>query len=60
MNSKLVAKLEREYLMDTYKRPSVVFKYGKGCFLFDEKNKSYVDMISGIATAPLGHNNPEI
>ena len=31
------------FLMNTYKRPPVVFTHGKGCTVFDAKGKAYLD-----------------
>lgn len=47
-------------MMRTYKRPLIVLERGNGCYLYDKRGKAYLDMIGGIATAPLGHNYPEI
>ncbi len=33
---------------------------GKGVYLYDDKGKEYIDMISGIAVSNLGHGNPAI
>jgi len=30
---------EAKHLMNTYRRPPVVFTHGKGCYLFDSKGK---------------------
>ena len=33
---------------------------GEGCYLYDDKNKKYVDMESGVWCTPLGHCHPEV
>jgi len=48
------------YLMNTYKRPSLVFVRGKGCRLYDEKGKEYLDFLGGIAVNALGHAHPRL
>jgi len=35
-------------------------KKGEGCYLYDDKNKKYVDMESGVWCTPLGHCHPQI
>jgi len=52
-------KLEKENVMQTYSRIQVEFSHGSGCYLFDNKGKKYLDMVSGIATCPIGHGNKE-
>jgi adenosylmethionine-8-amino-7-oxononanoate aminotransferase len=33
---------------------------GKGCRLYDNNNKEYLDCVAGIATCALGHANPKL
>ncbi len=42
-------------IMETYKRLPVAFVRGKGAHLFDEEGNDYLDALSGIAVAGLGH-----
>ncbi len=51
---------EARYLMNTYKRPPVVFTRGRGCHLFDSKGRAYLDFLAGIAVNALGHANPRL
>ena len=44
-------------LMNTYSRFNISFKKGKGCWLWDDKGKKYLDAVSGIATCSLGHSD---
>ncbi|MBI2672537.1 aminotransferase class III-fold pyridoxal phosphate-dependent enzyme [Candidatus Woesearchaeota archaeon] len=37
-----------------------VFKYGKGCCVFDADNKKYIDFSAGIAVNSLGYGNKDI
>ncbi len=48
------------FLMNTYKRPPVVFTHGKGCTVFDAKGKAYLDFLGGIAVNALGHAHPRM
>jgi acetylornithine aminotransferase/acetylornithine/N-succinyldiaminopimelate aminotransferase len=48
------------YLMNTYKRPPVLFTRGKGCYLYDAKGKKYLDFLGGIAVNALGHAHPRL
>ncbi|WP_413679210.1 aminotransferase class III-fold pyridoxal phosphate-dependent enzyme [Prochlorococcus marinus] len=43
--------------MNTYSRFNISFKKGKGCWLWDKKNKKYLDAVAGIATCSLGHSD---
>lgn len=49
---------ESKYIMHTYNRFNIVLDHGEGCYIYDEKNKKYLDMGSGIAVSSLGHNHP--
>ncbi len=48
------------YLMNTYKRPSLVFTRGKACRLYDDKGRDYLDFLGGIAVNALGHAHPRL
>jgi acetylornithine/N-succinyldiaminopimelate aminotransferase len=48
------------YLMNTYKRPDVVFAHGKGCCLYDTRGKAYLDFLGGIAVNALGYSHPRL
>jgi len=50
----------QRYLMNTYQRPPIVFTHGKGCYLFDQHGKKYLDMLGGIAVNALGHAHPRL
>ncbi len=47
-------------IMETYKRLPVAFVRGKGANLFDEDGNEYLDGLSGIAVAGLGHAHPGV
>jgi acetylornithine/N-succinyldiaminopimelate aminotransferase len=60
--TKMAAALRDEtaHLMNTYRRPSVVFVHGKGCYLYDERGRKYLDFLGGIAVNALGYSHPRI
>jgi len=53
-----VRALESQHVLQTYKRAPVVFTRGEGVYLFDEDGRRYLDLISGVGVASLGHANP--
>ena len=46
--------------MKTYRRPPVVFTYGRGCRLYDSEGREYLDFLGGIAVNALGHAHPRL
>jgi acetylornithine/N-succinyldiaminopimelate aminotransferase len=55
-----VIAIESEHVLQTYRRGPVVFERGRGCRLFDADRRSYLDLISGLGVASLGHANPRL
>jgi acetylornithine aminotransferase/acetylornithine/N-succinyldiaminopimelate aminotransferase len=55
-----VPTIEGRHVLQTYKRAPVVFTHGEGVFLFDDAGKRYLDLISGVGVASLGHANPAL
>jgi acetylornithine/N-succinyldiaminopimelate aminotransferase len=51
---------EREHLLQVYRRGQVVFTHGRGCRLFSAEGRAYLDLISGVGVAALGHANPRL
>ncbi|MEA3224109.1 MAG: aspartate aminotransferase family protein [Thermodesulfobacteriota bacterium] len=49
-----------DYLMNTYARLPVNLVRGKGCLVWDDKGKCYLDMVAGIAVCSLGHCHPAV
>jgi acetylornithine/N-succinyldiaminopimelate aminotransferase len=49
-----------QHLMKTYRRPSVVFSRGKGCYLYDSAGNAYLDFLGGIAVNALGYSHPRL
>ena len=46
------------YMMPTYKPAEFVPSKAKGSWVWDKKNKKYIDFASGIAVSSLGHCHP--
>ena len=53
-----VISAEKQYVLQTYARPDVVFTEGSGTVLKDCNGKEYLDFASGIAVNALGHGDP--
>ncbi len=49
-----------DHLFPTYARMPIHFSHGKGVWLTDTNNKTYLDALSGIGVCGLGHAHPEI
>ena len=47
-------------MLQNYKRFPVVFTRGEGTRLFDDSGKPYLDFLSGIGVASLGHAHPAL
>jgi acetylornithine/N-succinyldiaminopimelate aminotransferase len=52
--------LEREALMGTYARNPVEFVRGEGTRLWDDEGNEYLDFLTGISVAQLGHCHPRV
>ena len=48
---------DAHYILPTYKRADVLFTRGEGMYLYDSAGKQYLDFMSGIAVAALGHSD---
>ena len=55
-----VMSVEAGNVLQIYKRNPVVFERGRGCRLFDAAGRSYLDLLSGIGVASLGHAHPRV
>jgi acetylornithine aminotransferase/acetylornithine/N-succinyldiaminopimelate aminotransferase len=51
---------EARHLMNTYKRPPMVFTRGRGCRIYDSSGREYLDFLAGIAVNALGHAHPRL
>ena len=52
--------LADRYLMQTGRRLPVTFVRGKGCLLYDDAGREYLDLVAGIAVNLLGHAHPDV
>ena len=53
-------KLEKKYMMDTFKRLPVTIVRGQGARAWDEDGREYLDFIGGLAVNVLGHSHPAV
>ena len=51
--------LERDHLMPTYARQPVEFVRGAGTRLWDAEGNEYLDFLTGISVAQIGHCHPD-
>ena len=49
---------EARHVLQTYRRQPVVFVRGSGARLYDANGREYLDLVSGIGVASLGHAHP--
>ena len=52
--------VEAEHLLQVYRRIPLVFARGEGSYLFDTNDRPYLDFVSGLGVASLGHANPDL
>ena len=50
--------LDAAHVLQVYRRSPVVFESGDGCSLFTTTGERYLDLISGVGVASLGHGHP--
>ena len=50
--------VDAQHVLQVYRRAPVVFESGKGCALFTHGGERYLDLISGVGVASLGHGHP--
>jgi predicted acetylornithine/succinylornithine family transaminase len=55
-----VQALDARHVLQTYRRQPVIFERGEGVRLFDSAGRSYLDFVSGIGVASLGHAHPAL
>jgi acetylornithine aminotransferase/acetylornithine/N-succinyldiaminopimelate aminotransferase len=51
---------DKDYVMNTYKRLPVAFVRGEGVRLWDTTGREYLDLVSGLGVAVLGHCHPRV
>lgn len=55
-----VKKLESKLLLATYDRYPVLLRKGRGVYVYDDRGRRYLDMLSGIGVNALGYSHPAI
>lgn len=55
-----VIELENRHVLQNYARYPLVFKRGRGCWVYDIAGKRYLDLIAGIGVNAMGHAHPRI
>jgi len=55
-----VSKLESKLLLSTYDRHPVLLRNGRGVYVYDQKGRRYLDLLSGIGVNALGYSHPAI
>ncbi len=55
-----VIDLEKQYLFQNYARFPLILTRGKGCYVYDNTGKRYLDLIAGIGVNSLGHGHPRM
>ena len=60
MNLEQISKLESKLLLSTYDRYPVLLRKGRGVYLYDDKGKKYLDLLSGIGVNALGYAHPKL
>src|SRR5438067_12177810 len=51
---------ESQYVLQTYRRSPVTFVRGNGVRVYDADGREYLDLLSGIGVAALGHAHPAL
>ena len=51
---------EAQHVLQVYRRSQVVFERGSGSYLYAQDGRRYLDLISGVGVAALGHANPKL
>src|SRR5439155_4722907 len=51
---------ESQYVLQTYRRSPVTFVRGNGVRVYDADGREYLDLLSGIGVAALGHAHPTL
>jgi len=55
-----VRALESQYLLQNYARYPLLLERGRGCYVFDQSGKRYLDLLAGIGVSALGHAHPRL
>ncbi len=60
METKDLMAESQNYICQTYSRFSLLLTRGKGCYVWDQEGRQYLDFVAGIAVCNLGHCPPEL
>lgn len=55
-----VLTLESQHILPLYRRAPIVLTRGHGVWLFDVDDRAYLDFVSGVGVASLGHAHPAL
>ena len=55
-----ITSLDAAHVLQTYRRAPLVFVRGEGVWLHDAEGRAYLDLLSGIGVASLGHAHPRL
>ena len=58
MENEKIKQLDNENIMHTYARYDVCLTHGSGVYAYDDSDKKYIDVSSGIGVNSLGYCNP--
>ena len=58
MKTSEIQGVDAQHVLQTYKRMPVAFVRGSGARLYDAEGREYIDFLSGIGVAVLGHAHP--
>ena len=56
----LAVRVAHPHLLANYARAPVTFVRGDGCWLIDDREERYLDLVAGLAVCALGHAHPGI
>jgi acetylornithine/N-succinyldiaminopimelate aminotransferase len=60
VNLEQIQRLESKLLLSTYDRYPVLLRKGRGVYVYDDKGRKYLDLLSGIGVNALGYAHPAI
>ncbi|HEV2027166.1 MAG TPA: acetylornithine transaminase [Candidatus Dormibacteraeota bacterium] len=60
MTAPTTPELADRYLMQVGRRLPITFVRGRGCLLYDDSGREYLDLVAGIAVNLLGHAHPDV
>jgi acetylornithine aminotransferase len=60
MKTKDLMQESQKHICQTYNRFSLVLTRGRGCYVWDQEDREYLDFVAGIAVCNLGHCPPEL